>query len=76
MLPSHWRRGIGSLLCEQMVTEARTRGYTEVVLWVLESNERALRFYDSLGFCPDGKTRVFLERSDESMHEFRYWRTT
>ena len=59
-----------------MVTEARTRGYTEVVLWVLESNERALRFYDSLGFRPDGETRVFLERSDESMLEVRYWRAT
>ena len=76
VLPSHWRRGIGRLLCEQIVTDARTCGFAEVVLWVLESNERALGFYDSLGFRPDGKTRMFLERSDESMLELRYGRRT
>ena len=76
VLPSHWRRGIGCLLCEQTMAEARTRGFAEVVLWVLESNERARRFYNSLGFRPDGETRIFLERSDSSLHEVRYWRNT
>ena len=76
VLPSYWRRGIGRLLCEQMVAEARTRGFAEVVLWVLESNERARGFYDSLGFRPDRKTRVFLERSGASIHELRYRRTS
>ena len=76
VLPSHWRRGIGRLLCEQTLAEARTRGFAEVVLWVLESNERARRFYNSVGFRPDGKTRVFIERPDASLHELRYRRNT
>lgn len=76
VLPSHWRCGIGRLLCEQTLAEARTRGFTEVVLWVLQSNARARGFYNSLGFHPDGKTRVFLERSDASLHELRYRRNT
>ena len=76
VLPSHWRRGIGRLLCEQALAEARTRGFAEVVLWVLESNERARRFYHSLGFRSDGATRVFLERLDASSHELRYRRNT
>ena len=76
VLPSHWRRGIGRLLCEHTLAEARARGFVEVVLWVLESNERARRFYSSLGFRPDGQTRVFLERSDTALHELRYRRNT
>ncbi len=76
VLPSHWRRGIGRLLCGQMLAEARTRDFAEVALWVLESDERARCFYNSLGFRPDGGTRVFLERSDASLHELRYRRNT
>ena len=35
-----------------------------VVLWVLESNERARQFYTALGFRSNGATRVFLGRPD------------
>ena len=74
VLPSHWRRGIGRLLCEHVLAEAHTRGFAEVVLWVLESNERARHFYDALGFRFDGKMRVFLERPEAALHELRYRR--
>ncbi len=76
VMPSHWRRGIGRLLCERALAEARTRGFAEVVLWVLESNERARCFYSSLGFHPDGETRIFLERSDTVLYDLRYRRST
>ena len=76
VLPSHWRRGIGRQLCLRMVGEARSRGFDEVVLWVLDANQGARRFYDSLGFRPDGETRVFLERADARVLELRYRRAT
>ena len=74
--PSHWRRGIGHLLCQQILAQARARGLPEVALWVLDSNQRARGFYRSLGFCPDGDTRVFLERSGTAWYELRYRRST
>lgn len=75
VLPSYWRHGIGRLLGERMLAEAEARGFGEVVLWVLESNERARRFYDALGFGPDGERRVFIEHSETSVHELRYRRS-
>ena len=45
--PSHWRRGMGRLLCEQTLAKARVRRFKKVVLWVLEPNKRARRFYSS-----------------------------
>ena len=74
VLPSHWRRGIGRLLCEQILSGACARELAEVVLWVLESNGRARRFYESLGFQTDGETRVFLDRAGAPLHDVRYRR--
>ncbi|MGW5051131.1 GNAT family N-acetyltransferase [Actinokineospora sp. NPDC004072] len=35
----------------------RLAGCTLATLWVLERNERAMAFYASRGFTPDGATR-------------------
>jgi len=74
--PSHWRRGIGRLLCERSLADARARGFAGVDLWELESNENARRFFYSLGFRADGETRIFLEHAGVSLRERRYRRTT
>ena len=73
--PSHWRRGLGRLLCERSLADARSRGFAEVALWVLEPNERARRFYRALGFRPDGETRIFLERAGVALRDLRHRRT-
>ncbi|MGH7634858.1 MAG: GNAT family N-acetyltransferase [Gemmatimonadaceae bacterium] len=56
--PDAWRRGIGRLL----ETEARARlaslGFTSAVLWVLERNNRAQRFYRAVGWESDGVART------------------
>ena len=75
VLPSEWRRGTGRRLGERAVAEARTRGFSEVMVWVLETNARARSFYESLGFRPDGESKVFLERPYASWRELRYRRT-
>ena len=33
-------------------------GYRQATLWVLESNERARRFYEAAGWWPDGKVKT------------------
>ena len=73
--PSHWRRGIGRLLCERTLSDARARGFVGVEVWELKSNARARRFFHSLGFRPGGETRIFLEHAGNSLRELRYRRT-
>ena len=74
VLPTHWHQGLGRRLCQYTLTEASRRGFTEVALWVLESNRRARHFYQALNFSPDGTTRVFLEHGDSTLRELRYRR--
>ncbi len=74
--PSHWGRGIGRLLCERSLADARARGFPGVEVWELESNENARRFFSTVGFRADGETRIFLEHAGVSLREVRYRRTT
>jgi len=52
--PSHWRAGIGRELLERAVEELGDRGHRQITLWVLEDNQPARRFYESMGFKSDG----------------------
>jgi ribosomal protein S18 acetylase RimI-like enzyme len=52
--PAHWRKGLGRALCMAAVARARRRGFHDLVLWVLEENHGARRFYEELGFVRDG----------------------
>ena len=74
VLPSFWRRGLGQLLCDRLLLDARLRGMAEVVLWVLESNQRARHFYQAQGFRADGTKRIFYERAGANVHDLRYGR--
>lgn len=73
--PAHWRLGIGRALCDRALAEASRLDFTEVQLWVLETNNRARKFYESLGFRADGETRLFWEGSDGRWDELRYRRS-
>jgi len=52
--PDHWRRGSGSALIAAACDALRHDGYRTAVLWVLEHNERARRFYEAHGWTADG----------------------
>jgi ribosomal protein S18 acetylase RimI-like enzyme len=56
--PDVWGQGIGRLLMERAVDELRSAGFAEATLWVLETNERARRFYEVAGWQTDGARRV------------------
>jgi ribosomal protein S18 acetylase RimI-like enzyme len=54
VLPDAWGSGVGSALMREALCRFRGDGFAEVVLWVIEGNRRAVRFYQRFGFVPDG----------------------
>jgi ribosomal protein S18 acetylase RimI-like enzyme len=65
--------GVGRALCDQAVVELRARGFADAVLWVLEENERARRFYERGGWSFDGARNDHV-RDGQLRHELRYRR--
>ena len=59
--PRWWSTGTGRSLMDEVLAAARAEGYERIVLWVLEKNARARRFYERAGFGPDGGSNVMLE---------------
>jgi ribosomal protein S18 acetylase RimI-like enzyme len=58
LAPQHWRKGIGTALCGYGEQLLRSRGHRQEVLWVFADNASARRFYEALGFAPDGASKV------------------
>lgn len=69
--PSAWGKGIGSELFQAGVDGLRDEGFQDAVLWVLDTNERARRFYERHGWRADGHTKADDRRTFE-LHEVRY----
>ena len=53
-LPEAWGSGAGAALMRTAVAQLRKDGCAEAVLWVLEDNPRARRFYEREGWELDG----------------------
>jgi RimJ/RimL family protein N-acetyltransferase len=69
--PAHWGTGLGRELIRAGEERMRELGYRRVVLWVLEGNTRAERFYESAGWSADGERRS-IEFAGQSLPEVRY----
>ncbi len=68
--PEVWRTGAGGMLMRAACAELPA----SVALWVLAGNQRAIGFYQHMGFSPDGSTKI--EHMDGvPLHEERYRRT-
>mgnify|MGYP001814830296 CR=1 FL=1 len=69
--PEHWDEGLGRDLMVAALEGVAELGFTEVALWVLDTNARARAFYESGGWTSDGAAKV-----DESfglpLREIRY----
>jgi GNAT superfamily N-acetyltransferase len=70
VLPAHWDTGAGRALMECAVEWLRT-AYDEATLWVLDTNERARRFYEVGGWSADGATKDD-DRGSFVLREVRY----
>jgi ribosomal protein S18 acetylase RimI-like enzyme len=57
LLPTTWGRGWGRALMEACLRELSGHGYTEAVLWVLDTNARARHFYEAAGWTCDGSEK-------------------
>ena len=56
--PFFQQMGYGRQMMEQFIREASAAGYKQLLLWVLEKNDRARRFYENAGFIPDGARKL------------------
>jgi GNAT superfamily N-acetyltransferase len=57
VLPERWGTGIGGMLLDAVIDEAKRRGCHRIFLWTHErQNERAHRLYRSRSFAPTGRT--------------------
>jgi len=53
-LPEYMGKGYGGHLLKRCMEELKTFGFNKLLLWVLEDNMRARRFYEKNGFvCSD-----------------------
>ncbi len=71
-LGSVWGQGIGTGLWLEALKHMRERGFTDVTLWVLEGNDRAVTFYERMGMRFDGKTKTETWQNRVTLNELRY----
>ena len=67
--PEAWGTGVGRTLLDACENALRDDGFAAAVLWVLEENRRARRFYEGAGWLVDGDTRA---EEETGLAEVRY----
>lgn len=72
VLPRYWKAGIGLALWKAGVGHLADQGYERLTLWVLEGNERAIRFYIRAGCLAEVGSERHLSRGGVSLREVRY----
>jgi ribosomal protein S18 acetylase RimI-like enzyme len=70
--PEQWGKGYGAELSAEVVKALNVRRFAELTLWVLKDNQRAIRFYEKLGFAPDGVEKIETWRGEIKLTESRY----
>ena len=68
--PSSWGDGAGRALIEQSEQSLRDSGFAQALLWVLDGNERAERFYRAAGWERDGEKEDVFQGA--TVTELRY----
>lgn len=56
--PDRWGQGLGALILDVARHDARERGFTRAQLWTHETNRRAQRLYERLGWVASGRTKI------------------
>jgi ribosomal protein S18 acetylase RimI-like enzyme len=74
LAPDVWGRGIGTRLHDAALARLRSCGFTHAGLWVLDTNERALRFYRRLGWTDTGRSQVDIGPGGAELRERRLHR--
>jgi GNAT superfamily N-acetyltransferase len=69
--PDSWRMGLGRILLKAAEEVLRDCGWTEAILWVLENNEAARRFYEASGWQAEPR-HALLNIGGADVAEIRY----
>ncbi|MFJ4833025.1 GNAT family N-acetyltransferase [Streptomyces sp. NPDC088747] len=69
--PDRIGTGVGRALLRESAGRSAAAGYDRMLLWVLERNTRARRFYERAGLTPDGTEEPF-DADGVSVPEVRY----
>jgi len=72
--PDCWGKGYGAALLAAAVARLQAQGYPVITLWVLDGNQRAMRFYEAAGFHADGRTQEETLPGGIAVRELRYRR--
>lgn len=56
VLKAYQNQGIGKMLMDACINALKD--YQSIVVWALATNDKAIGFYQHLGFIKDGKTKV------------------
>jgi ribosomal protein S18 acetylase RimI-like enzyme len=56
--PDHWSSGVGQALLDSALADLIGAGFDDVMLWVLDSNAGACRFYELAGWARDGRSKT------------------
>jgi ribosomal protein S18 acetylase RimI-like enzyme len=70
--PDTWGTGAASELMEYTEDRFRAEGFETAVLWVLEDNPRARRFYEKHGWTASGITAAFDAYCEVAVPEVEY----
>jgi len=68
--PDYFRRGIGRKFMDYALDLARAGNYPGVLLYVLENNRNAQRFYEACGFVCGGKRKAIKHL--QALENIRY----
>lgn len=64
-------KGIGTALWNEGLNYLKKEGYKKATLWVLDTNEKTIKWYEDKGWKVEGKTKVDV-RDGFKLHETRY----
>lgn len=70
LLADYWGKGYGRQMMDYAIAELKRARYEEVIVWVLEKNNRARLFYEKCGFTLDGTSKDI--EIGETLIEVRY----
>ena len=72
VLPSLWSSGVGQALWQEAKQNLHSQGFSQISLWVISNNSRAIRFYTFIGFREDIGCAKQSERGGIRFREIRY----
>jgi ribosomal protein S18 acetylase RimI-like enzyme len=70
----YWSTGVGRALWKHALERITADGFEQVILWVLDTNQRARAFYERIGFQDDGGAKSEHVTDTVTLQEVRYRR--